>query len=386
MNLKAIKFSRYRGDIYEWAIEGKPIDGEFDQWVTLANINLIVGKNATGKSKTIRAIRQIADLFTGNIKLSNLIYDTSSYHLIFDNKGIEIDYFLEFKDAKVVQELLKIDNEIKLNRAESKMYYNEVEKFLSLEIEDDILAVSRLDNRQQPFFERLHTWGKTLSYYRFGGQLGKDTVLRDIDIKDEKDIDLKDSDKVAEILIRGKNRFGDKFIKTVIRDMRAISYDISEVETVALNFFPASVFGLGVKENDVESITDQMEMSQGMFRALSLLVQLNYSLLNKKPSCILIDDIGEGLDYERSKSLIELIIDKVENSPVQVLMTTNDRFVMNKIPLEYWSVIRRTSKKSLFYNYRNSKEIFEDFKYTGLSNFDFLSNEFYMGYENQEVL
>ena len=101
----------------------------------------------------------------------------------------------------------------------------------------------------------------------------------------------------------------------------------------------------------------------------------------------MIDDIGEGLDYERSKSLIDLIIEKVKNSSVQVIMTTNDRFIMNKIPLKYWSVIQRVPKKALFYNYRNSKATFDEFEYTGLSNFDFLATEFYIeGFEMQAQL
>jgi AAA15 family ATPase/GTPase len=150
--------------------------------------------------------------------------------------------------------------------------------------------------------------------------------------------------------------------------------------------FPMPVFGLCVQENDLGDITYQTEMSQGMFRALSLLVQLNYALLGKVPSCILIDDIGEGLDYDRSKNLIDLIIAKVKGSSVQVIMTTNDRFVMNKVPLEYWSVIQRVPKKSLFYNYKNSKETFDEYAYSGLSNFDFLATEFYIkGFEKEEV-
>ncbi|MDB9313022.1 hypothetical protein PN462_07905 [Spirulina sp. CS-785/01] len=57
---------------------------------------------------------------------------------------------------------------------------------------------------------------------------------------------------------------------------------------------------------------------------------------------------------------------------------------MNKVPLEYWSVIQRLPKKSLFYNYQNSKKVFEEFDYTGLSNFDFLSSEFYIaGFDSE---
>jgi AAA15 family ATPase/GTPase len=388
MFLKSIKFCRFKGQKYEWSMEGKPEKGVYDQPVTFQAINLVVGKNATGKSKTINTIRQLSDLLSGDVKLSQLIYGTSIYDLQFDDNGNEIAYYLEFEEGKVKQEHLKINgaSKLKRNSKEGTMFYEKAEKDLEFEMEEDKLAVARVDKIQQPFFEPLQNWGKTLSHYRFGGQLGKNSIVRDInDFKDDNEIDLKDTKRVNEIFVKGTKKFGNEFTNKIISDMSAISYHISSINVHTLKNFPVRAFGLGVQENDIEGITDQTEMSQGMFRALSLLIQLNFSLLSKTPSCILIDDIGEGLDYERSKSLIDLIIEKVKNSPVQVIMTTNDRFVMNNIPLEYWSVIHRASKKSLFYNYQNSKEVFDDFKYSGLSNFDFLRTEFYTtGFETEE--
>jgi hypothetical protein len=57
-------------------------------------------------------------------------------------------------------------------------------------------------------------------------------------------------------------------------------------------------------------------------------------------------------------------------------MSTNDRFVMNNVPLEYWQVIQRDGGKCKIFNYKNSKEKFDDFEYTGLNNFDFLATDF----------
>ena len=385
MFIKSIKFCRFKGQKYEWSMEGKPMNGLIEQPVTFQEINLVVGKNATGKSKTINVIRMLSDLLSGDVKVSQLPYRTSIYDLLFDNNGDKITYYLEFEEGKVKQELLKINDIPKLTRNSQKgtMFYVGANGNLEFQMEEDKLAVSRVDNIQQPFFEPLQNWGKTLSHYRFGGQLGKNFLLREINsIKEDKEIDLKDSDKVTEIFIKGANIFGEEFTTKIIDDMSKISYHIAKINVDRLKFIPVSFFGLGVQENDIDAVTDQAEMSQGMFRVLSLLVQLNFSLLSKTPSCILIDDIGEGLDYERSKSLIDLIIEKVKDSSVQVIMTTNDRFVMNKVPLEYWSIIHRMPKKSLFYNYQNSKEVFDEFKYTGLSNFDFLSTEFYFeGFE-----
>ena len=41
---------------------------------------------------------------------------------------------------------------------------------------------------------------------------------------------------------------------------------------------------------------------------------------------------------------------------------------MNNVPLEEWSVLQRKANHVIVKNYANSKEIFEDFKFTGLSN------------------
>lgn len=377
MRLKSLRFSRFEGEANEWCLVGKPEQG-VDTPVTFGDVNLIVGKNATGKTKTVMAIRQLADLLAGKVKLSNLIYKTSKYEVRFSEGEKDISYILDFKEGSVIQEQFVQNGKTLLDRKEKRLYYEEVGKNLSFDIDENMVAASRVDKKQQSFFEGIYSWAKNLNLYRFGTPMGKGTFLRDLEaINDEREIDLKDSDEIAEIFIRGKRQQPETYEKNVLDDMREIDYHLDKIETSRLKYIPVPFFGISVKEKDVGEITDQHEMSQGMFRALSLIVQLNYALQNQLSSCILIDDIGEGLDYERSKRLIELIIKKVEGTTVQVIMTTNNRFVMNKVPLEYWSVIHRQPQKSVMYNYRNSKVTFDEFAYTGLSNFDFLSSEFY---------
>jgi hypothetical protein len=142
---------------------------------------------------------------------------------------------------------------------------------------------------------------------------------------------------------------------------------------------PSPPLGLVAKEPDLKGKTDQQYMAQGMFRTLSLIIQINYAQMARVPSCILVDDIGEGLDYERSTNLIKLLIEKAKNSDVQLIMATNDRFVMNNVPLQYWSVIHRIGNRSRIYNYRNARKIFDKFEFTGLSNFDFFSSDYFLG-------
>jgi predicted ATPase len=91
---------------------------------------------------------------------------------------------------------------------------------------------------------------------------------------------------------------------------------------------------------------------------------------------VLIDDIGEGLDFERSLQLIKLLLKKAQGSGVQLIMATNDRFVMNTAPLETWSVLQRSGGDSRVFNYGNSKAKFDEFKFAGMNNFDFFATDF----------
>ena len=203
-------------------------------------------------------------------------------------------------------------------------------------------------------------------------------------------MNLKDTSQVVVMFWKGRKKFSSRFVNAIKADMRSIGYDLDKIDVgrpVSLAFKPGPIQipnGILVQESDLDGETDQNDMSQGMFRAMSLLIQLNYSQMASIPSCILIDDIGEGLDYERASALIKLLVEKAKNSKVQLIMSTNDRFIMNNVPLEYWSVVRRFPKRSKIYNYRNAREKFEEFELTGLNNFDFFSSRFYVEGKDQE--
>jgi hypothetical protein len=92
---------------------------------------------------------------------------------------------------------------------------------------------------------------------------------------------------------------------------------------------------------------------------------------------VVIDDIGEGLDFSRAKHLVQVLISKAEGAGIQLIMSTNDSFIMNAVDIQHWAVIVREGNKISLFNYENSREIFEEFKFTGLNNFDFYASEFF---------
>ena len=159
----------------------------------------------------------------------------------------------------------------------------------------------------------------------------------------------------------------------VIAEFNKIGYRIKDI-------FVEKLLGVAprlriVEEGLVNSIIDS-EMSQGMLRALSVLIFIENLISNNNVSTIIIDDLGEGLDYERATKLGKLLVEKLENSNIQFIATSNDSFLMDVIPIKYWNILQRDGNTVRALNYQNSKEQFDKFRMTGLSNFDLFSSDY----------
>lgn len=378
MRLKSLKYDEYKNTTRAWHLE------QF----TLGQVNLVVGRNASGKTRTLNIIGGLANLVSGQYleKGRRLPYITGDYEFTFDNNGKKIKYSLEIEDSKIYSEELKIGRKKLLKRGmggEGKIFYVKEGKTITFQIPDSELAVvTRRDSMQHPFLENLVQWGKNTLHYRFGTNLGK-TTLAFFNKGEDEDLNLKATENVVKFLRKGLDKYGKKFESKIISEMKLIGYELKEIGVAQLTDFSVRGSaedhpkGVYVQEIDLANRTYQHSMSEGMFRALSLIIQLNFAEFESLPSCILIDDIGEGLDFERSSMLIKLLNNKAKKTSVQLIMATNDRFVMNSVPLDNWSIITRESNRCKILNYQNSKKIFDEFEFTGLSNFDFFSSNFF---------
>lgn len=382
MELKSIKYSHKTAE-REWVIYGA--HQEETSPVALGKINLIVGANSSGKSRTLRAINELAMFLSGDMKISQ----TPAYGEMFDvefwndRTQQDIHYLLRYENARVITEELTINGELYIERNESasQMIYEGFGGMVDFEADANMLAVARRDRMQHPYLVPLAEWGADMSYYLFGKDLGQGVGLKSIEVDEKESFDLRNSRKVAGIFKQGVDLFDGDYKRLIIDDLAKVGYSIEDIQLEILRYTDVPVYGLSVKEQGLLATTDQSEMSQGMFRALSLLIQINYALYSGKSSCIMIDDIGEGLDYRRSTELIHILVDKARQSEVQLLMTTNDRFVMNNVPLEYWQVIMRDKGEVYFYNTNNSPEQFAQFDFYGLNNFEFFASNLFLPVE-----
>lgn len=373
MRLNALKYTEFEGTPQEWRIEG----------LSLSQANLVVGKNASGKTRTLNVIRSLARHLAG-IDPPRL---SGNYDVEFILDDEILRYQLKYEEGQVIEEQFSIGGVVKLERGsggEGKIWAEEIGKEIRFQTPTtELAAVARRDSIQHKFLDPLHSWGSSLRHYFFGASLGKDhlTILVQMEKINGVKVDELNPNAVVILYRQATNEFADEFNQMLIRDMKQLDYEIEEVGikapvSIRVSVTPGELIGLYVKEKDLPGITDQHSMSQGMFRALSLLIQVNYSQMTGKSTCILIDDIGEGLDFDRSCRLIDLLREKAKASNTQIILSTNDRFVMNRVPLEEWSVIQREGSHVRVLNYDNSKELFEEFKFTGMSNFSFLEMDF----------
>jgi hypothetical protein len=305
----------------------------------------------------------------------------------FEHNEETINYELKTNRSEVELETYTVGGELRLERGlggAGKIFAEKENKFLDFQSPATELAVhTRRDSTQHTFFEPLYEWGHTVYHFSFGLDLGKTGLI--LNIKDVKipDPDPRDTTKTAIIFFKGMKEFGNDFKVGVQDDMKRLRYPIRDIDQHPAQLqvapgtvLPGPLMSLFVQEIDLGAPTDQLEMSAGMFRALAVIIQLNYAALAASPSCIIIDDIGEGLDFERSCWLIELIREKASAAKVQLVMSTNDRFVMNTVPLDDWSVLRRTGGLVQVYNRDTATSAFERFELTGLNNFDFFAMDF----------
>lgn len=368
MQLKNFKYSELENTPQAWFLDG----------LQLGKKNLLVGRNAAGKSRTLNVIGSFARGLVGHGK-----FTTGTYSATFLNGEESYVYQLTVDEANAVEsESLYIDGKPFLQRGPGgvgRIWAAKIGGGSHIEFQSptsELAASARRDSIQHAYLEPLFEWADLLRTYFFGTNLGKDQLA--LFVPGGPAVDDRNQAAVVGIFRDAKREFGESFTSALTADLGQVGYPADFVElgpiySVRLDSSaPPGLVSLNVKESDLPGITDQISMSQGMFRVLSLLIYVNHLILKRRATCLLVDDIGEGLDFDRSCRLISLLRKKAETSNLQLILSTNDRFVMNEVPLDEWSFLQRAGNRVQVRNIHNSRAVFEEFKSTGLSNFSFL--------------
>jgi hypothetical protein len=373
MSLRSLTYTEYEGDPKHW---------ELDQ-TEFGNVNLMVGQNSTGKSRVLNVISSVCRIISG---AQATPFTSGKFSIDVELGGKLFSYLIWFQQGIVNEETLRVNGEERLVRnaqGEGRVYFASEKRDIPFQISPETIAIqNKNDKLQHPFIHELAEWASGVALYRFGSDFGKTRLIQRPPIERIGSVELQsqtDVDNTVGTYVNAFQRFGDELDRAIIRDMAVLGYQLDEVAVESLGNvgpgIPDDLLGLVTVERDLGALRNsQLMMSQGMFRALALIIHLNLAVLSNEKNLLLIDDIGEGLDYERATKIIDLIIGAAEKKEIQIVMTSNDRFVMNRVPLDYWAVLRRVGRHVKAFTPQNSPEEFENFKFIGLSNFDFFKD------------
>jgi AAA15 family ATPase/GTPase len=334
----------------------------------LGQVNLIVGKNSTGKTRSLQTIDLLVKMLTQKRDLNW----GGQWDITFENfKGEEIQYQFSTSFLKhgVTFEKIFIDKNLVLSRDTKHNDFAKIRNYLDNKNFEDVyppsnkLAVhTNRDLKKYPFLEDIANWAEQSYGFKFGN-------ISPYSRLNQQEYDLLTAVEDIPTLFKSLKK-EDK--EKIISEFNTLGYFISDITAQD----KAESVVIFVKEAGIDKVIPHFKLSQGMFRALAIIVYLQYLVSRKKPVTVIIDDLCEGLDYERAVKLGELVFDKCKNNDIQLIATSNDSFLMDVVDLKNWNLLVREGKQVSGINYKTNPEIIENFKFTGLSNFDFFSSSF----------
>jgi hypothetical protein len=351
--MQLIEFS-YRND--SWEIRN----------LKFREASLIVGKNATGKSRTLYYLNTFFNIISQTVPLQNGNYAAKFHANNNDTYIYTLNIQRDFTPTPVIRELFSVNGKTVLERTTGKPGY----LWNSLSNEREIISppanklaihVNR-DLDKYPYLEDLAQWCEKSIDFRFASITRELTNTYTFLNK-----------RFAPQIPKMYDELTDKLKSSLLHDLAEVGFIIEEINVEERDHNSDYLL---LKEKDIESILTEYDLSQGLLRSVYLIIFLYYVVYNEVTLTITIDDLCEGLDYERATKLGKIVFDICRKNNIQLIATSNDMFLMDVIPLQYWNVLTRNKGVVIATNSITNPELFEKFKFTGLSNFDFFSSDY----------
>jgi ABC-type Na+ transport system ATPase subunit NatA len=330
-------------------------------------ISLIVGRNATGKSRTLFYLNSLIKI----LKQSSLLLTKGEFNVKFQKDDSTIfSYYLKLNSGSrsqpvIISEHLKINDKLVLQRIpdhEAKILNVLTDNLDTINPPNNKLVIHvNRDVKKHPFLEDLSAWAEQSCGFKFASIT---TDFHNVTFE----TGISTIDDISSLF----NALSSEDKSQVISELSQIGFSVEKLYVEK----GASVDYLQVKEAGIENIIDEDELSQGMLRSIYLTIFTRFLISGKKTSTIIIDDLCEGLDYDRATKLGRMIFSLCQENNIQLIAASNDMFLMDVVELEYWNVLQREGSVVTALNEKNSPDLFESFKFTGLSNFDFFSSDF----------
>ena len=331
---------------------------EISRLTNLGAANLLVGQNASGKSRTIHALESTAHFMRAVKSLhAESDFSVEITFLTEDSTPSKLEYSFSVKNEKITKELLKKDNHTILRRSGATAI---LEGDPVNPPENKLITQVRRDKKLYPEIERLMEWAEGVTAISFSDINPFTNALGP---------SLQINPKLFSDLV---SEFTSSEKKMFLKEAREIGYSVSDIRCSAFRDYKF----VEIKENYIKSPVAEFNLSNGMIRVLYVLAYLIKMKNRTTTSLLLIDDLGEGLDYKKVVKLGEKVFLLCQTSGVQIIATSNDSHLMDIVDISKWQILNCNRSTVTSLNASTHPDLFNAFRLTGLSNYDFFSSDF----------
>lgn len=328
--------------------------------ISLFETNLIVGKNATGKTFLLKNIV----LVVRTLLDKRMPHEIDSFYAelrFIDSRNTVFEYKFVIREGKIeIESFYKIEQGSNIEQIIARFDSLTTLKGQNINPPADKLIVNvRRDTILYPEIEQLLLWAENNISFSFN------------------ELDMYGDD--GEQFLYGINgnlynmvkKMSQSQLSHAVEVINKIGYPIKDIRP-AEEPFKKILFN----EEGVSPILLDRFISKGMFRCIYTIILVEYIASLQFKGMLSIDDFCEGLDYSHSTKLGKYVFSFCKENGIQLLASSNDSFLMDVVDMRYWNYLIRKEGKINSYNYQNSKQLFDDFMFTGLSNFDFFSSDY----------
>jgi predicted ATPase len=255
------------------------LDYEDHTWelrgLELGLLNLIVGKNSVGKSRTLSRIGLLAQIITQKKELR----EGGNWSVEFnENEGDLLNYQFSSSLGKglVTKERITQNGEGVLVRSRLE-YQTRLKNFVTNTIEaifpprNKLTLHTNRDVRKYPYLESIVTWAECTYGFKFGN-------LAPYSRLSEQDYGLlaaiEDTPKQFETLSENSH-------DRIVSNLNALGYQVEEIFAEQRGDIV-----LFIQEKSLDKPIPHYRLSQGMFRSLALLIFLEFLGEKKRPATL----------------------------------------------------------------------------------------------------
>lgn len=343
-----MKITSFEFSDYNWTLDK----------VYFSDQSLIVGRNAVGKSKTLASLILFAKFLRGEVNNATPNHWCKAEFLIENN--ITLYYTYAYKEGSIEQETLVEGDKSIIKRNKDHAVIGDT----TVNPPTNKLCIQiQRDTTKNPEFEAIMQWAEQLRGFSFSDLSTRKSYL--IPSMFNENIDFCDMYEQIDKVVDKKD--------FVLNKMREMDYQIESIEPVTISDKFNIVF---LRENGVNTPLFSATLSNGMLRVFYIFSYIAFISLEKGAKTLLIDDLGEGLDFSRSKKLSKILFDYSSEHDIQLIVTSNDNFLMNAVSLDHWVILQRNHEITSAVSEETHPELFKKFRRMGLNNFDLLSTDF----------